>query len=123
MRGLHVWLLAAAVGGTLFAGPAAAAPDATLGMALLSARVAANGALLQVGSSGAQSSTKIGTGTYEIFFARNIDDCIPLTTALSGAFVGLSATVGDTGVRIVTRTRSSSTPIDLGFTVVVFCPR
>ncbi len=66
----------AAVAGLLSAAPVSAAPDGTLGMAIMAAGVEANGTLNR--GSGAVSSIRdgaAGTGRYLVHFDRDILDC------------------------------------------------
>ena len=104
---------------------AAAAPDNTLGVALLSARVFPNGVF---GSSGLVSSENTSTGSYLLTFNRNIFDCQPVVTPFAGEpvtirffSIGGSPTQGSLGVAI--SRISDGTPIDAHISVVVFCPK
>lgn len=66
-------LLTAAIGATLLAGPAAAAPDQARGVALMSASVAPSGTLIS--GAGAVSVTHPFTGVYRVVFVRSVEDC------------------------------------------------
>jgi hypothetical protein len=59
-------------GGLQYTQPAKAAADGTLGMAIMSAIVDGNGALV---NGVAVSSSRIGLGTYEVVFSRSVAGC------------------------------------------------
>jgi hypothetical protein len=67
---------------TLAASPAAldAAPDQTLGMALMSAVVEANGTLIS--GTGVKSVTRTGLGGYLVQFDRSVAGCAPVASPL-----------------------------------------
>jgi hypothetical protein len=109
-----------------FAGPIAAAtaqpvepqvPDMTLGVALMSAAVGANGVLLR--GAGAVSSSRVSAGTYDVTFARNIEGCVALANTSAARFARVGTHTGS-----VIRVRVSdgqSTNADNPFTMLVFC--
>jgi hypothetical protein len=118
-------LAAALMLGAAMPNMAHAAPDNTLGMALLSARVFPNGVF---GSSGLVSSENTSTGSYLLTFNRNIFDCQPVVTPFAAEpvtvrffSIGGSPTQGSLGVAI--SRISNGTPIDAHISVVVFCPK
>jgi len=107
----------------LCAGPAFAqsvepqTPDMTLGVALMSAAVGANGALLR--GAGAVSSSRISAGTYDVTFARNVENCVALANSSAARFARVGAHTGS-----VIRVRVSdgqNTNADNPFTMLVFC--
>ena len=110
-----------------FAEPAFAAPDKTLGMALMSAVVDEFGALKR--GSGSVSSEKIANGRYVVLFNRNVRDCTYV------ASLGLSTTVRD-GVPGTADVRAYSSNVngvlvntsdgglaDRPFHLIVFCAK
>jgi len=67
---------------TLVAAPVSirAAPDQTLGMALLSAVVEANGTLIS--GTGVKNVTRTGVGGYLVQFDRSVAGCAPVASPL-----------------------------------------
>jgi hypothetical protein len=76
------FLSALALTATLAASPAVldAAPDQTLGMALMSAVVEANGTLIS--GTGVKNVTRTGTGGYLVQFDRSVAGCAPVASPL-----------------------------------------
>jgi hypothetical protein len=111
---------------------AAAAPDNTLGMALLSANVLSNGALN--GGSGVVSSSSTDTGRYTVKFDRDLQGCTcaAMHAASGGGIVNSSINVtafcpsnaiGVDSVRVFTWRTSDNTASAEPFHLIVFCPR
>ena len=102
-------------------------PDGTLGMALMSAAVNADASLNR--SAGATGTVKLGTGTYEVDFVRDVTNChYVLNTADTGfgtAF-GFATAVkragNPNGIFVVTE-NTGAVVTDLPFQVIIFCPR
>lgn len=101
---------------------AAAAPDNTLGMAIMAAEVGSDGTLLR--SSGATSASNPTGGIYIVQFDRNVTNCYPsatlgtgsgVTTGQIGAFQG-----GGTSITVATA-NSAGNSTNLGFRLTVFC--
>ena len=80
MRSKSIFALALAA--ALVAAPASirAAPDQTLGMALMSATVEANGTLIS--GTGVKNVTRTGTGGYLVQFDRSVAGCAPVASPL-----------------------------------------
>jgi len=112
-------IVAVAVAG-VFATSASAqprAPDQTLGMALMSASVGANGSLIRGG--GVVSSAKVSAGTYDVTFSRNIEGCVAVANTSASRFARI---VSHTGNVIRVRVADGqSTNADNPFTMLVFC--
>jgi hypothetical protein len=123
-------MFATALATTLVAAPAAirAAPDQTLGMALMSALVRQDGMLL--GGAGATSSSRHQTGRYRVFFNRSVVGCDYVATqshsnSLTHNPVAAIATApGDSAnsVWVVVRD-GEQTDVDRIFRMIVFCPK
>jgi hypothetical protein len=100
---------------------------ANLGTAMLYAVVNADGSLAR--RNGAGSSARLGLGTYEVIFSRNVRDCVyTATIGLSGASgssnPGEITVVGRaTNVKgvFVTTHDSAGADADRGFHLVVNC--
>ena len=115
----------------LVAAPAAtrAAPDQTLGMALLSALVNSNGTLL--GGAGATSSNRRATGLYDVFFNRSVLGCDYVATQSNtniNNYVPPLATIatapGLSADRVfVVVQDGAGTNVDRIFRMIVFCPK
>ena len=129
MHRLRICFLAATIGGTLLAGPAAAAPDKSGGVAFMSAVVAKNGALKR--GSGAESAVRTVVGNYEVTFQRSIAACawsVSIGEATPGGQIELGITYGfravanNRTVGVQTRNPSGSLA-DLPFHIIVFCAR
>jgi hypothetical protein len=113
----------------LFVHPAAAAPDTTEGVALMSARVAANGNL--VGGSGAVTSSRFTTGEYRVKFHRSVNGCTAAGsirhrvgiqgTAVAGFVTALPVFGGGAVLEALVHDVNGQAA-DLGFDVTVFCP-
>ena len=113
------------------AAPAAtrAAPDQTLGMALMSALVASNGTLL--GGAGAISSNQPSTGRYQVFFNRSVLGCDYVATqSQTGALshnppLATIATApgGSANAVWVVVQDGAGTNVDRIFRMIVFCPK
>jgi hypothetical protein len=107
-----------------------AAPDDTLGMALMSATVGANGTLVR--GSGATSAEKNGTGEYLVQFARSIANCScaasvggndPFVTYIltHAATANCPSFVAPDKAHIATS--FDNTAVDRDFHLIVFCPK
>jgi hypothetical protein len=75
-----------ALSAMLAASPAAldAAPDQTLGMALMSAVVKANGDLIS--GTGVKNVTHTGVGAYHVQFDRSVAGCTPVASPLAAFY-------------------------------------
>lgn len=143
-RAVSACLLAAtlaanlAVGATApaFAGKSApagkassAAPEAAdpgLGMALMSAMVAANGFV--IGGVGVVGVEHPGTGAYLVEFGRNLAGCTPLAGPMTGdgeAFTRVhNIPYGTPGTKFVVATQGANGVVaDQAFTLMVFCAK
>ena len=101
---------------------AAAAPDNTRGMAMMSAFVTSDGGLL-VGA-GAISATRIGNGHFEVVFDRDVARCFYFPALGAGPVSGsASATVGSEANRVAVVTQMNGQIADNHFGIVVFCNR
>jgi hypothetical protein len=109
--------------------PMRAAPDQTLGMALMSALVRHDGSLLD--GVGAISSNQHSTGRYRVFFNRNVVGCGYVATRshfISNAHMdpatistAPSADSAD-GVWVVVQ-EADGTFVDRVFRLIVFCAK
>lgn len=107
------------------AGVAPTAADGNLGMAIVAARVSSSGTLLN--GSGATGIIKLGTGTYEVDFNRNVAGCFynaaSFTNTVPTTVQPRSGNVN--GVFIVFRTlgTTSADPVaaDSEFYMTVYC--
>lgn len=122
-------MLALALAGALAAAPVAAAPDQTLGPALLSAVVDSDGSLAR--GAGAVSSARLGTGQYEVIFNRDVRDCTYGATVGSAATGGLAPSAAsparrlgqDNGVFVRVSAGTTGNNIDRPFHLTAFCVR
>jgi hypothetical protein len=117
--------LSAALAAPAFAGNALAAPDQTLGMAIMSAAVSADGTLLR--GAGVMAVTKSSVpGRYEISFIRKVDSCEAVATAQGQVAlpraVQLLGVVDDT-IYFQTGSENDGEPTNSDFYVIVFCAR
>jgi hypothetical protein len=129
MHGLSTSILAAALASTALVS-AAAAPDQTQGVALLSANVSSTGAVEQ--AAGVVSVVPLQTGAKALQFSRPVIGCalvasvraklINPTISVVAAIVTVSPIVNvpDT-VIVTTRSASTTVPQNLPFSLVVFC--
>jgi len=129
MRGVKLSVIAAALAALL--APAAAqqlrAPDKTLGMALLSARVAADGTL--EGGAGVVSSQRNSAGNYGVTFNRDVSSC-DLSASVSNndniltpGYISVTLSSVVPGATFVATGSVASFNEDRAFTVLVFCVR
>jgi hypothetical protein len=130
MRSKSIFALVLAT--ALVATPAAirAAPDHTLGMALMSAIVTAGGDL--VGGAGAVSSVSTAlTGYYEVKFNRNLQgcSCAAMHVGESTLFSRINVTafcptlVESDTVAVRTWQTANDAAEDRPFHLIVFCPK
>jgi len=126
MRSKSFFALALAT--AFVAAPAAtrAAPDQTLGMALMSALVNSNGTLL--GGAGATSSNQHSTGRYRVFFNRSVLGCGYVATRshfFPNAHMDpatISTAPGDSASSVwVVVQEADGTYVDRIFGMIVFC--
>jgi hypothetical protein len=132
MNTLQKFTSAAAVGCLLLASPASAAPDNTLGMALMSAVVNANGTLDR--GSGVASSLRLGaagSGTYEVLFDREVSTCTFVASLGNSTFTTFLGEVSavrrsgagkENGVYVETN-NSAGASADKPFHLIVFCAK
>jgi len=124
-------MFATALATTLVAAPAAirAAPDQTLGMALMSALVRQDGMLL--GGAGATSSSRHQTGRYRVFFNRSVVGCDYVATRshfienahMDPATISTAPSADSAdGVWVVVQ-EADGTDVDRVFRLIVFCPK
>ncbi len=107
--------------------PQAVPPDGGLGMAILAARVNMDATL--IAGSGTTGTVKLGTGTYEVDFDRNVADCFysavsfantvayyvePRSGVANGVFLEFT-TLGSTS--------ANPTPTDSQFYLTVYCSK
>ena len=99
-----------------------AAPDNTLGMAILAASVNSDGTLLA--GSGAASAAKLGTGQYRVDFDRDVLSCFRAATLESsaGEIRAITDTVTFNRVLVVTANSGGSIS-DASFNLLVYCAR
>ena len=120
----RVLALAAIAGGLMLPPASRAAPDNTLGMALLGAYVRTDSSLH--GSSGVTAVSKTGGGDYSITFDRDVSSCILSGTVAQASQVMLTAYVltgvDPAKVRVVTFYYTGSV-VDVPFYVMAFCPQ
>jgi hypothetical protein len=125
MRFLLALVLAAAIGGILWAGSTAAAPDQTLGAALMSAVVDADGTLVRGG--GATSVMRVANGTYVVTFSRSVVECtyvasLGLTGTNNIPPSGSASVVARVpNIVLVVTTDSTGSNVDTAFHLIVFC--
>ena len=108
---------------------AQAAPDNTLGMALMSASVSSNGTV--AASSGVTSvgSVRTGTGQYLISFDRDLAACTCTASfgernfALISHQSAISASCPYTAQTVFVYTSVNDALTDRGFQLIVFCPK
>lgn len=110
---------------------ARAAPDNTLGMAILSATVASNGTLTH--GSGATGSVQNGTGIYMVTFNRDLTGCSGTASAgrstIGAVHFSIIATAdcpatAANDLRVYTRTGLTiGDVINAAFHAIVFCPK
>lgn len=122
------FLSSLALTATLAASPAAleAAPDRTLGMAIMSANIS-TGCVLARGA-GATGAALNATGVCNVEFSRNVRDCTYAATighpGLTMSPAGEIAANPSSNTTVFVRTRDSSgTLTDLPFHLIVFCPK
>lgn len=101
-----------------------AAPDNTLGMALMGAYVRySDGALIR--ASGVTASQRVDVGRYVLTFDRTVDDCF-ITANVYDAGVGVGYAVvwlqSGNSATILTH-NTGGTRADHQFHVIAFCPR
>lgn len=111
----------------LIAGPGIlrADPDATRGMALMSAYIFQNGILDDYNSNGAVSITKEGTGLYNVKFVRRLSGCTAIASPRAVASPGVLLQVTESSVNSY-RVRArlpDGTATDAHVNVLVFCAR
>jgi hypothetical protein len=121
---------AAAIAAALLASPVVAAPDRTQGVALMSATVAANGNLVR--GSGVVSSIREAVGSYIVTFERPIDTCVAAGNVSQGIGVEFqrpvpgsvsAAFLGEPNEAMVVVTDADGQNDDLGFQLLLFCPK
>ncbi len=117
--------------GTL-SGPLRAAPDNTLGMALMSATVSGSFPPTIVRGSGALSVNRPGSGYVDVVFDRDLSNCT--CTASTGGYLTGPGIAGAAfasancpnaaanSVRVVNR-NADGTLVDVSFHLIVFCPK
>lgn len=113
-------IVAAAAAAALCAALPSAASAGT-GTAEFFASIRAAGTI--IGGSGVTSSTKVGTGRYEVVFPRAVSTCVYLVTPLSGSAHKAVARVTSSDLtRVLVNTFvNSSTAQDIGFNILVKC--
>jgi hypothetical protein len=79
-------------------------------------------------SSGGVTGTKIGTGTYEVDFGRNVSNCAPVATqgeaglgGAGGAIMGITDRSGNAEAFYVTARTNANALADRAFHLVVVC--
>lgn len=93
---------------------------------VLFAQVNADGTLLS--SSGGVTSTKIGTGTYEVDYGRDVSSCAFLTTqgeggigGAGGAITGTTDRSGNAEATFTTTRNTANALVDAAFQQIVVC--
>jgi len=122
-------LCAAIIGGSLLASPAAAEPDQTQGMALMSAVVRSDGTL--VSGSGVVSSDRFVSFIYHVTFTRSVQGCAFVASSGtteneggSGGGVAISTSITFNGTLVLPNVVSVFTHADGSpFILIVFCPK
>jgi hypothetical protein len=108
-----------------FAQPALAAPDQTLGMALMAATVNQSGTLLR--STGAVSAERVSKGAYRVIFNREvISRCTYVANAETGpmpggGFVKVDETISNTSSVLVYTYNAANAVEDRSFELIVVC--
>jgi hypothetical protein len=93
------------------------APDQTLGAALMSASVGANGVLIR--GSGVVTSSSPSSATYDVTFVRNIEGCVAVANSSGARFARVVSYTGAViRVRVTDGQNSNSAN---PFTMLVFC--
>lgn len=102
-----------------------AAPDNTLGMAIMGAYMSSDGTVRS--SSGVLNVEKASAGQYYITFDRDVSRCILSGVAGAASATYLSAYVMDSVdvrlVRAIGFSSSTGSPADVAVHVMVFCPK
>lgn len=110
---------------TLGPSPTTAAPDDTLGMALMGAYLGPDGSVR--GQSGVIAASRAGTGDYRITFDRDVSHCILSGVAGQASLVWVTAYVMDGVdvrlVRVVAFYQSTGSTTDVPVHVMAFCPQ
>lgn len=129
MRRETMFALALATALVAAATAARAAPDRTLGMALMSATVFGNGTLAS--GSGVASIDHPSTGTYDVAFVRDLEACT--CTASFGSHNGTISTIQQNfisancpfgaGNNVRVLMSANGTPQNFPFQLIVFCPK
>jgi hypothetical protein len=103
---------------------AAAAPDNTLGMAILGGLITSDGTISR-GSGLLSVAHTDGTGVYSVIFDRSITTCIFTATAFSLGDTAVRITSSGSGgqVTLVVFRTTDGAFIDQGFFINVFCPQ
>jgi len=127
----RVLMFALVLATALVASPAAirAAPDQTLGMAIMSALVKADGTLL--GGAGATSSSQHQTGRYRVFFNRSVLGCDYVATQSHSnslthnpPVATIATAPGDSANSVwVVVHDGSGTDVNRIFRMIVFCAK
>jgi len=100
--------------------PAWAGPgDNTLGVALMSARVAADGTLSD--GAGAVSVTNNAAGQYIVTFTRNVAGCIAVASPQLNSRIVAANANNSTTVSVFTQVSSTLTFTNAAFNLIVFC--
>ena len=111
-------------------GVAPAAADKKLGMALMSAVVAADGTLAS--GSGAVSATKLTAGVYNVAFERSVAGCSFSATSATAndnsgvqdnLVMALHLQTASNGIQIQTLNQDGGALRDGSFHLLVFCPK
>lgn len=103
---------------------ASAAPDNGNGVAILSARVDADGTLLS--GSGVTGVTKVGTGTYQVDFDREVTECMFSVTPADLRLPQVQPTTSDQNASTVTlwaQIGLNITSSDGQFYLLAYCSR
>lgn len=116
-------VLAAFASAVVTSWPVAAAPDNTLGVALMSARVDSDGTTLA--SSGATGVTHPGGGQYVVEFDRDVASCIysvkPFNNLRGASVLPAAASGSAVAVTIWGISGISFAPTDGEFDLIVYC--
>ena len=100
---------------------AAAAPDNTLGVAILGALVKDDGTLLR--GSGATGASNFATGAYAVTFNRDITNCTFAATPVRNSVVIRAVSTVGSNLQFNMNRLSDGSALNSTFSLVVFCPK
>ena len=98
-----------------------AAPDNTLGVAILGALVKDDGTLLR--GSGATGASNFATGAYAVTFNRDITNCTFAATPVGNSVVIRAVSTVGSNLQFNMNRLSDGSALNSTFSLVVFCPK